>query len=178
MVALDSTPPLPEQGDNLAAGAAVTARAWLDCCGWGRGRLVDGVRSSTAASRGYTSDPPRGSRDQVEWVRVDLGSVQDIGQVWLWPRTATAGEPAGNGGAGYPEVFRVEVSDDGSTWTTAGTWTGQVSDGSVGQGYDVDASGRYVRLWVTRLGRAAPDEAGSGLFRLQLAELEVYPPAP
>ena len=58
----------------------------------------------------------------------------------------------------------------------AGTWTGQSSDGSVGQGYDVAASGRHVRLWVERLGPPAPDEAGSGFFRLQLAELEVYPP--
>lgn len=178
LVALDSSVPPPDPAGNLALRKPVTARAWLDCCSWGRGNLVDGVRTSTGSSRGYTSDPPRNGRDQVEWVGVDLGSVREIGQVWLWPRTAVSGEPAGNGGAGYPEAFRIEVSDDGTTWRTAGTWTGQFSDGSVGKGYDVDTIGRYVRVWATRLGPAAPDEAGSGFYRLQLAELEVYPPTP
>lgn len=99
-----------------------------------------------------------------------------VGQLWLWPRTATPGEPDGNGGAGFPENFRIEVSDDGTSWTTAATYTGRSSDGSTGQEYDVAASGRYVRVVVERLGRPAPDEAGSGFHRLQLAELEVYAP--
>ncbi|HYH34824.1 MAG TPA: discoidin domain-containing protein, partial [Nocardioides sp.] len=94
----------------------------------------------------------------------------------LWPRTATAGEPAGNGGAGFPDTFDIQVSDDGSSWTTLRSLTGQQSDGSQGVGYDVDGQGRYVRIHVTTLGRPAPDEAGRGFYRLQLAELEVFAP--
>lgn len=174
MVVLDPTPPGPDPTDNLAAGRPVESRATLNCCGWSEGALVDGARTSSGSSRGYTSDPPRDTPDAVEWVQVDLGSTQDIGQLWLWPRTATSGEPEGNGGAGFPEDFRIEVSDDGASWTTAARYTGQSSDGSTGQGYDVAASGRYVRVVVERLGRPAPDEAGRGFHRLQLAELEVY----
>ena len=109
-------------------------------------------------------------------MQVDLGQVRDLGSVWLWPRTATAGEPTGNGGAGYPDTFEVQVSDDGTTWTTLRSLTGEHSDGTRGIGYDVEGQGRYVRVHVTRLGRPAPDESSRGFYRLQLAELEVYAP--
>ncbi|WP_205473413.1 family 78 glycoside hydrolase catalytic domain [Nocardioides sp. SYSU D00038] len=177
-VLLDATEPPPSPAGNLAAGRPVTAKAGLNCCSWGTANLVDGTRVSTTGSRGFTSDPPNSSRDAEQWVQVDLGSVQQVGSVWLWPRTATAGEPVGNGGAGFPADFQLQLSDDGSTWQTVSTQAGQASDGSVGIGYDVTGSGRYVRLLVTRLGRSAPDEAQAALFRLQLAELEVFAPQP
>ena len=174
-VLLDSTPPPPDPALDLARNRPVTAKATLDCCSWSPANLVDGQRVSSAGSRGFTSDPPDSSRNSEQWVAVDLGSAQDVGSVWLWPRTATAGEPAGNGGAGFPEDFEVQVSDDGTTWDTVATYAGQTSDGSTGRGYDVGGRGRYVRILVTRLGRSAPDE--STLFRVQLAELEVFAPA-
>ena len=175
-VGLDAAEPPPSQALNLAAGRPVSARATLNCCAWGSANLVDGIRASTPSSRGYTSDPPRTDPENVEWVQVDLGQVRDLGSVWLWPRTATAGEPTGNGGAGYPDTFEVQVSDDGTTWTTLRSLTGEHSDGTRGIGYDVEGQGRYVRVHVTRLGRPAPDESSRGFYRLQLAELEVYAP--
>lgn len=175
-VGLDAAEPPPSQSLNLAAGRPVVARATLNCCAWGNANLVDGVRASTPSSRGYTSDPPRGDPDNVEWVQVDLGQVRQLSSVWLWPRTATAGEPVGNGGAGYPDTFAVEVSDDGVTWSTLRSLTGETSDGSRGMGYDVEGEGRFVRVHVTKLGRSAPDESSQGFYRLQLAELEVYGP--
>jgi hypothetical protein len=175
-VGLDATPPPPSQALNLAAGQRVSARVSLNCCSWGNAKLVDGIRTSTPDSRGYTSDPPDPNPDSVEWVQVDLGEVRALGSVWLWPRTATAGEPVGIGGAGYPDTFTVQVSDDAVTWSTLRSLSGEYSDGTRGLGYQVAGEGRFVRIHVTKLGRSAPDESGQGYHRLQLAELEVYAP--
>ena len=174
-VGLDATASPPDQSLDLARGRPVAARTSLSCCSWGAAGLVDGVRQSTTASRGYTSNPPSTDPDQVEWVQVDLGGVHTLGSVWLWPRTATAGEPLGNGGAGYPDSFTVQVSDDGESWTTLRSVTAAYADGTRGLGYPVTGAGRFVRVHVTKLGHSAPDEASQGYRRLQLAELEVYP---
>lgn len=172
LVGLDST---PDQAGNLASGASVTARSTLNGGAWGTARAVDGVRESTAASMGYTSDPWQLSPNAVEWLSLDLGGSRAVGSVWLYPRTATGTEPLGNGGAGFPEEFQIETSANGADWATVRRVTAQYSDGSSGVGYSfTPTTARYVRLYVTKLGRPAADEAVNGYYRLQLAEVEVY----
>ncbi|WP_275005630.1 discoidin domain-containing protein [Promicromonospora iranensis] len=84
-----------------------------------------------------------------QWIRVDLGSVQAIDRVVLdWE-------------AAYASGFRIEVSNDASTWSTLySTTTGTGGD----QNLDVDGSGRYLRLWVTQ--RAT--QWGVSLWELQV----------
>jgi hypothetical protein len=177
-VGLDAAPPVPAPATNLASGAPVTARVDLSCCGWGRQLATDGQRISTSSSKGYTSDPWRTTPEAVEWLAVDLGSPQLIGEVWVFPRTALAGEPIDTGGANFPADFRIQVSDDGQDWTTVREVADQASDGGRGRGYEIDpVQARHVRVYVTRLGRPAPDEAARGYYRLQVAEIEVHPPA-
>jgi hypothetical protein len=84
-----------------------------------------------------------------QWIRVDLGSVQAIDRVVLdWE-------------AAYASGFRIEVSNDASTWSTIySTTTGTGGD----QNLDVDGSGRYLRLWATQ--RAT--QWGVSLWELQV----------
>lgn len=84
-----------------------------------------------------------------QWIRVDLGSVQAIDRVVLdWE-------------AAYASGFRIEVSNDASTWSAIySTTTGTGGD----QNLDVDGSGRYLRLWVTQ--RAT--QWGVSLWELQV----------
>ena len=73
---------------NLSTGATVSALDTVDCCGWGRSTINDGVLVSTDGSQGYhsaTTDTP----DATKWVQLDLGSSRPIGSVTLWPALAT-----------------------------------------------------------------------------------------
>lgn len=174
-VGLDSSSP---SAPNLAQGKTVSARTWLDGSGWGRSMLTDGALTSTSSAHGYTSDPARASATTTEWVSVDLGSVQPVTRVVLYPRTAAGSELAVITGRNFPRDFQLQVSSDGTTWTTVGTFTGQTAEDGKPRTYRTDAgtTGRYVRVWVTTLGQGAPDEGGdaNGGHRLQLAEMQVF----
>ncbi|MFI5709584.1 beta-N-acetylglucosaminidase domain-containing protein [Kribbella sp. NPDC051620] len=82
---------------------------------------VDGDPSTRWAS-GY---------DNASWLQVDLGTRTRVGKVVLqWE-------------AAFGSAYRLEVSDDGSTWTTAAEVTG--GDGGTDTVW-LDATGRYLRL--------------------------------
>ncbi|WP_456697141.1 family 78 glycoside hydrolase catalytic domain [Aeromicrobium sp. P5_D10] len=176
-VRLDSA---PLQGDNLARGRTVTASNPLGCCNWNEDRLTDGLRRSTDSSSGYSSATAHATPDNVEWVRIDLGEKKDVGRVLLFPRTARSGEAAELTGRNFPSSFQIQVSDNGTDWTSVGSFTGQQASNGTARTYITDegAEGRYVRVYVTKLGLGAPDEQGeaSGGHRLQMAEVEVYAP--
>jgi hypothetical protein len=72
-----------------------------------------------------------------QWLRVDLGTASDLCRVELSWETA------------YGKDFRIEASDDGTTWRTLRT----VTAGTGGnQGFDVAGTGRYVRVTGTARG--------------------------
>jgi alpha-L-rhamnosidase len=176
-VRLDSA---PLQDANLARGKTVTASNPLGCCNWNEDRLTDGLRRSTDSSSGYSSATAYATPGNVEWVRIDLGEKTDVGRVLLYPRTARSGEAAELTGRNFPSDFQIQVSDDGTDWTSVGSFTGQQASNGAPRTYlaDAGATGRYVRVYVTKLGLGAPDEQGtaSGGHRLQMAEVEVYAP--
>lgn len=123
---------------NAALGRTATASSTEGP--FGAASAVDGnagTRWSSAAS-----DP--------QWIRVDLGTVSDLCRVELSWETA------------YGRDFRIEASDDGTTWRTLKT----VTDGTGGnQSLDVAGSGRYVRVTGT--------ERGTG-YGYSLWELRVF----
>jgi hypothetical protein len=90
----------------------------------------------------YAGDGDYGTRWASEWVdqawlQVDLGSVQSFHHVQLaWE-------------AAYATAYRVETSDDGSTWRQL--YATSAGDGGF-DALNVTGSGRYVR--VTGTGRA------------------------
>ncbi|WP_433430268.1 discoidin domain-containing protein [Nonomuraea sp. CA-141351] len=70
-----------------------------------------------------------------QWIQVDLGASASISQVQLSWETA------------YATAFQVQVSADGTSWTTVhSTTTGTGGD----QTLNVSGSGRYVRVYGTQ----------------------------
>ncbi|MEV7614256.1 discoidin domain-containing protein [Streptomyces sp. NPDC089799] len=112
-------------GVNLAAGrptSASTTQWWNPFTSYASGRAVDGDRSTRWASE-WSDD---------QWLRIDLGSTQRVGKVTLdWERA-------------YGRSYRIEVSDDGSTWRTA--WSTTAGDGGLDTVTFPGTTARYVRV--------------------------------
>ncbi|MEV6104244.1 discoidin domain-containing protein [Streptomyces sp. NPDC051940] len=148
-------------GGNLASGRAVTASSSVEYQneGWLRKNLTDGARSALWYSMGWSSNP--GAAARTEWASVDLGGPTRFTQVDLYARTD--GE---NTGGGFPLDFRVEVSSDGSAWTTVASRTGYPRPDAGPQTFTFAATtARYVRVTGTAM-REDP-------FHMQLSEVEV-----
>ncbi len=147
--------------DNLAEDGAVTASSSSEADGWYGWNVTDGNRtSSVPQALGWSSDDVLSAIDQSEWVQVDLGHALPLTRVVLTP--AQAGE-------GFPRDLTVEVSRDGSEWAAVAQHASpQVPDGAVELTF-APTDGRHVRIAGTRLRQGA-----DLLFRMRLAELEVY----
>lgn len=115
-------------GENIALGAEATASSFDPYNGnFTPAQAVDGDTTTRWASEwGPTA-----------WYQVDLGSVRSFDHLQLvWE-------------AAYGAAYEVQVSDDGSSWTTIHSVTG--GDGGV-DSLDVSGTGRYVRLDLTERG--------------------------
>lgn len=169
-----------DAAENVLAESAVSARTSLQAMpGWGVANLIDGKRESLAgAAKGYTSNPPDRSQTGVDqWIAFDLGTSKSLNTVVLYPRTATADDTAGDGtdGAHFPKAFTLQVSDDGTTWSTVHDVTGQPDPGPRPQTYRFDTTqARHIRVLVGELGRPTGEEGRLGFYRLQLAEVQAF----
>ncbi|GAA4698620.1 F5/8 type C domain-containing protein [Promicromonospora umidemergens] len=125
---------------NAAARAAAPAAACTTNAALGRPATASSTEGPFGPAMAVDGDPgTRWSSEPADpqWIRVDLGSVQDLCRVELSWETA------------YGKDFRIEASDDGTTWRTLKT----VTDGTGGsQGFDVAGAGRYVRITGTERG--------------------------
>ncbi|MFF1280509.1 beta-1,3-glucanase family protein [Streptomyces sp. NPDC058299] len=84
-----------------------------------------------------------------QWLRVDLGSVQQITRVTLtWE-------------AAYAKAYQIQTSTDGANWTTVYSTT-NATGGT--QDLTVTGSGRYVRLY----GTARATQYGYSLYEFQV----------
>ncbi|MFE3850753.1 discoidin domain-containing protein [Streptomyces griseorubiginosus] len=159
--------------DDLALGRPVSSNSSLENGDWGKNRLTDGKLTSVTGAKGYTSIdfPAADISTNPVWIEIDLGTDRAIGSVTLHPRTDING--VGGGTAGFPVDFAFQTRPDGAgTYTTARTVTAEPNPGGAAQTYTLaSATGRYVRLKVSRLGKPASDE--STRYRLQLAEIRV-----
>jgi F5/8 type C domain-containing protein len=123
---------------NVAQGRTATASS-TENAGLPASAAVDG-NAGTRWSSAF-SDP--------QWIQVDLGSTQSVCRVGLsWE-------------AAYGRAFQIQLSDNGSTWTTVY----QTTTGTGGnQSIDVTGSGRYVRV----NGTARGTQYGYSLWELQV----------
>lgn len=102
----------------------------------GRPASASGVEPSTNHQPGFAVDGDATTRwasgyDDASWWQVDLGTSTAIGKVTISWEAAHASE------------YQVQVSEDGTTWTTAAT----VTDSAGGlETVWVVATGRYVRM--------------------------------
>ncbi|MET7394323.1 ThuA domain-containing protein [Dactylosporangium sp. NPDC005572] len=134
-----STPP-PPTSTNLALNKPATASS-TEAGAYPATAAVDGSLTTRWASA--FADP--------QWIRVDLGQSYSINRVKLtWE-------------AAYGSAYQIQVSADGTNWTTVKTVTG--ADGGVDEHTGLAATGRYVRINGTTRATAW----GYSLF-----EFEVY----
>ncbi|KJK53385.1 discoidin domain-containing protein [Streptomyces sp. NRRL F-4428] len=123
----------------LSQGRPATASS-IEGAGTPASAAVDGDNGTRWSSR--FADP--------QWIQVDLGTTARLHQVVLRWETAHA------------RAYRIELSTDGSTWTTAHTTT--AGTGGV-QTLDITGTARHVRMYGTE--RATP-------WGYSLWEFQVY----
>jgi alpha-L-rhamnosidase len=155
------------------AATTVTANCTLENGDWGKTRLLDGTLTSVTGAKGFTSIdfPSADVSDTPVWIEIDLGADRAIASVTLHPRTDTAA--AGGGTAGFPVDFTFQTRADGSSaYTTARSVTAEPNPDGAARTYTLtSATGRYLRVKATKLGKPASDETTK--YRLQLAEIRI-----
>jgi hypothetical protein len=117
-------------------------------------KATDGISTSYWGSLGSATPG-------TPFITLDTGSIHDIGEVRLLSRPT---------GALFPEDLQIQVSDDNVSFTTVRTATGLPS--TVGTLHTLNfpaASGRYVRVFVTK-----PRKSAGGLYAAQIAEIQVF----
>ncbi|MDF2827977.1 MAG: polysaccharide lyase family 8 [Mycobacterium sp.] len=123
---------------NLALGRAVTASG-----GTSSGNVTDGALDTRWSANNSDS----------AWAQVDLGSVQPIKTVRLWWE------------ASFARQYKIQVSDDGSSWRDAYTTPSTGSDGG-SDVVEVDEQARYVRMQTV--------QRSTTQYGVSLWELEVF----
>ncbi|WP_317618390.1 discoidin domain-containing protein [Paenibacillus sp. PL91] len=128
-------------GTNLALGKTTVASS-IEGAGFEASKATDGNSSTRWASI-------EGSNNQ--WIYVDLGTTQSVNRVKL------------NWEAAYGKGYKIQVSNDATTWTDAFTTT--TGNGAIDDITFTAKNGRYVRV----LGTARGTAYGYSLF-----DFEVY----
>ncbi len=162
--------------ENLAYKKAVTVSSQLNYPPtWTASNITDGYRkNSTAGGIGYTTDVLTKTLSTPHNITINLGSVQEFSRVIMFPRgdgaaTATGGVP------NFPSTFEIQVSNNGTNFTTVKKVSGHSPKGFEGQVFDFDkVSAQYIRISITVLGEIAMGEGVANAYRIQLAEIEVY----
>lgn len=105
----------------------------------------------------------------------DLGSVQTINQVAMFPRNDSWTADSSLS-CNYPVDFTISVSENGSDYRTVVTVNDCENPRFKQQCYNFEQTeARYVKLTVTKLGIPAyNDGSNNNHYRLQLAEFEIY----
>ena len=143
---------LPFTLDLLVAPAI--AASSVESASAGFAKATDGISTSYWGSLGKATQT-------VEWIALDTGSIHDIGEVRISSRPA---------GALFPEDLEIQVSDDNLSFTTVKTATGLPSTPAMLHAFSFPAaSGRYVRVYVTKTRKSA-----GGLYAAQIAEIQVF----
>ncbi|MEU0481827.1 discoidin domain-containing protein [Streptosporangium sp. NPDC006013] len=126
VAALLAVPSSPAFADTLLSqGKTATASS-----------TENGGTPPAAAVDGDTSTRWSSAVGDSQWLQVDLGASSSISRVVL------------NWEAAYGSGYKIQVSENGTTWTDLKTVTG--GDGGI-DSWDVTGSGRYVRMQgVTR----------------------------
>lgn len=140
----------PTASSNLALFQTATASSIQSGSTNVAGNAMDGV---TNFSSKWTS-----SNEDPSWIEVDLGTTATVNKVMLY------WEPGCNG-----INFTIDVSTDGSTWSTASTITGNSISGQAQTYSFTQVPARYVRMY----GTSHPTTAGAN-WGYSLYEFQVY----
>lgn len=130
------------QGTNLALNRPATASS-VEGSGLEASKAVDGSLTTRWAS----VDPAT----SAQWIYVDLGTTTSVSRVVLKWEVA------------YAKAYRLQLSNDTSSWTTIYTTT--KGNGATDDLTGLSGSGRYLRVYCTGRGTS---------YGYSLWELEVY----
>ncbi|KRE69728.1 discoidin domain-containing protein [Paenibacillus sp. Soil750] len=156
-----STTPL-----NLALNKSVSATSSVENYGWLKTKINDGLRGSTSSTARGWSSALGVTTNHTESVTIDLGTVNSISKVDLYPRN-----DSGQIGSYFPIDFTIQVSSNGTTWTTVVSKTNYTkpTTGSVQSFTFATVNARYVKVESTNL------RVEDGLnYMMQIPEMEVY----
>lgn len=129
----------PEEQDNLALNASIWASSSFGAQGMYINKLNDGKTDDGYGIRMSAEN------EDGEWINVDLGAVETINRIELYP----AGKKQGCG-LYFPKDFEIGVSADGKTWKTVAkeeNFSRSMQYVPVYTFEDTDA--RYVRIEIT-----------------------------
>lgn len=164
----------PARDSDIAHYKAVNARTSVDQttgnCVWNKAYLTDGITKGYGTC-GYSSGT-NSSASANEWVEIDLGADTVFSRVGIFPRVDRL-TPTGIT-ANFPVDFTIQVKPNAGTYAVAYSATGYTNP-MVGKAqiFDIGSQkARYVKVNATTLGIPVTGEAG--LYRLQLAEVEVF----
>lgn len=135
--------------------------------------LTDGVTDCAGANHGYSS-ADYGTTDlsaSPNTITIDLGQERNVDEIVLWPRNSCVTGAADAVTANFPVDFTIQVSQDGTGYSTVKTVTGLANPNGAKQSFTFDkVSARYVKLETTKIGLP---ENGTSAHHLQLAEIEI-----
>lgn len=145
----------PEGTTNLAPSAALSYSSSYERAGfWGVGFANNG--DAGRLSPGWSTN----ILDQVTdpatsaWFAYDFGCPATVDRLVVFPQEKY-----------FPKDYRIQVSDDGATWSTVATSTGNDGAQTVAQSFDLQGtSARHVRLHVDV--RNGPADADGYLARV------------
>lgn len=156
-----------EGKENLALKKAVSASSSYESDGWGRKNLTDGILGGDAAHTGWTTMPGAhaGNPYAEAWCRIDLGESVSFDSLVFYPRQ--------DGGKYFPKRFKVQVSEDGKTYTDVAEFEDTQPIGTHPRVVRLEeaAKGRYVRIMAEEMTEAEGARDG---FMMQFAEIEIY----
>ena len=111
---------------------------------------VQGTNTAALAVDASTTTRWESPAADPQWIRLDLGSKKAFDRVYL------------NWEGAYGKQYRIEQSDDGTTWTTLTTVS--AGDGGIDDLTGLAGNARYVRMYGTQRGTGY----GYSLFDMQV----------
>lgn len=90
---------------------------------WNLNYVNDG-KINDNSSLGYTTEKFSNANQHV-WLVLDLGSIQNVDRLVLYPRQDDHADGHANLVANFPSAFTVQTSADNNTYTTAYTYSGE-----------------------------------------------------
>lgn len=154
---------------NLAAGKPVTS---TDCHfsepTWNRLNINDGDRYNLVTTQydwgqfaGWHTST-QAAADEAAWIVIDLEEKTAVDRVVIWPSTErfrnTGASPAGADNLALPLTMKIEVSDDGETFTEVASLSEMPTKWEPIQIDFTRTETQYVRLYMTRNGHVKLSE--------------------
>jgi transcriptional regulator with XRE-family HTH domain len=136
---------------------------------WSLADVHDGIRSSTDASPGWSSDSQL-TINHTEWLQFAFNAQQTIDEIDVY--LCTKNGQVDPQGYSMPINFSIDVSNNAQNWTTVSATQNYPAPTTTVQTFKfAPQRTRYLRIVGTNLRRSSDDH---NFYRMQFAEIEIY----